>query len=154
MSLVTTATALSILLVIAIILMGCVLPIVIIWLIIRKKTNETDKRTQLALAVLEKNPEIDVEELLKKTAPKPKLLKEKLLKKLFWGSLTTIIGVIAIGDGIWSCYVGGDDEPMSEICIGLIWLGVGIAFLINYFMGKKMLAKEIEAEERQMTTQA
>jgi hypothetical protein len=31
---------------------------------------------------------------------------------------------------------------------------VGIAFLINYFVGKKLLAKEIEAEEKKMITQA
>ena len=33
-------------------------------------------------------------------------------------------------------------------------LAIGIAFLINYYMGKKMLAKEIEAEEQLLTAQA
>ena len=31
--------------------------------------------------------------------------------------------------------------------LGIILLAMGIAFFINYFVGKKMLAKEIEAEE-------
>ena len=39
------------------------------------------------------------------------------------------------------------------------WLGgsifaIGIAFLVNYAVGKKLLAKEIEAEEKKMITQA
>jgi uncharacterized protein YneF (UPF0154 family) len=37
---------------------------------------------------------------------------------------------------------------------GSIILAVGVAFFINYFIAKKMLAKEIEAEERQLSQQA
>ena len=35
-----------------------------------------------------------------------------------------------------------------------IMIAVGIAFLINYFIGKKMLAKEIEAEQNKLSAQA
>ena len=56
---------------------GCVLPIMIIWFAIRKEMNETNKRTQIVLAAIEKNPDMDVEELLKKMSPKKKLLKPK-----------------------------------------------------------------------------
>ena len=58
---------------------GCVLPIMIIWFDIRKKMNDTNKRTEIVLAVIEKNPDLDIEELMKKISPKKKLLKEKLL---------------------------------------------------------------------------
>ena len=44
---------------------GCVLPIMIIWFSIRKQMNDTNKRTQIVLAAIEKNPEMDVEELMK-----------------------------------------------------------------------------------------
>ena len=46
--------------------MGCVLFFLVIWMIIRNKRNETNKRVEVALAAIEKNPGIDVEELLKK----------------------------------------------------------------------------------------
>lgn len=72
---------------------GCVLPIVIVWLAIRKEMNETNTRTQIVLAAIEKNPDMDVEELMKKISPKKKLLKEKLLSKLQTGSITALLGV-------------------------------------------------------------
>ena len=135
---------------------GCVLPIMIIWFLIRAKMNETNQRTQIMLAAIEKNPDIDLEELMTKISPKKKLLKEKLLSKLLWASLTTLLGLGFIGFGAWLGYVGGggSDDPMVCVCIGLVLLGIGIAFLINYRIGKKMLAKEIEAEEHKLMTQA
>lgn len=133
----------------------CVLPIVVVWLVVRQRMNETNSRTQIALAAIEKNPDMDIEELLKKFARSGKLLKEKLLTKLLWGTLTSLLGIGLIGSGAWLGWVGsgGSDDPMTAACFGLISLGVGIAFLINYFVGKRMLAKEIEAEEKQSTEQ-
>ena len=133
----------------------CVLPIVVSWLNVRHRMNETNARTQIALAALEKNPDIDIEELLKKISTRGRLLKEKLLTKLLWGCLTTLLGFGLIGFGIYlgANHLGGTDDPMTSVCFGLISLGVGIAFLINYAVGKKMLAKEIEAEEKRVTVQ-
>ena len=123
----------------------CVLPIMVVWLIVRRKMNETNQRTQIVLAAIEKNPEMDIEEIMKKISPKPKLLKEKLLTKLLCGTLAIA----------WLGWIGGggSNDPFAACCFGLIALGVGIAFLVNYFVGKKMLAKEIEAEEKRVTTQ-
>ena len=134
---------------------GCILPIVAILAVVRKKMNDTNQRTQIVLAAIEKNPEMDIEELLKKISAKPRLLKEKLLTKLLWGCLATLLGIGLMGTGAWMGYVGGSvpNDIYEAVCSGLIALGVGIAFLVNYFVGKKMLAKEIEAEERRMAEQ-
>ena len=134
---------------------GCILPIVAILAVVRKKMNDTNQRTQIVLAAIEKNPEMDIEELLKKISAKPRLLKEKLITKLLWGCLAVLLGIGLIGFGAWLRYVGGSvpNDIYAAVCSGLIALGVGIAFLVNYFVGKKMLAKEIEAEERRMAEQ-
>lgn len=131
---------------------GCVLPILVVWFAIRSRMNETNKRTEIVLAAIEKNPEMDIEELLKKISPKKKLLKEKLLTKLLWGSLSTMLGLGLIGFGVYLGYTrtGGSDDPLTSICFGLTLLAIGIAFLINYYVGKKMLANEMEAEEKQL----
>ena len=42
---------------------GCVLPIMVVWFVIRESMNKTNQRTQIVLAAIEKNPDMDIEEL-------------------------------------------------------------------------------------------
>ena len=135
---------------------GCVLPIVVIWLTIRNEMNKTNQRTQIVLAAIEKNPDMDIEELMAKISPKKKLLKEKLLSKLQTGNITTFIGIGFLICAIYVDLVGGmssNDLRMLYLA-GAILLSVGIAFLISYSKGKKMLAKEMEAEQAKLLEQA
>ena len=122
------------------IICAVVLPILIVWLNNRKKINETNQRTQIVLAALEKNPNLDVEELIKKMAPtqKKKLLKEKLLTKLLWGGIIGFVGFSIIASNLWLDYLGGADPEMLSIlyAIGGILFGIGLAFIINYYVGK------------------
>lgn len=135
---------------------GCVLPILIVWFMVRQQMNETNKRSQIVLAAIEKNPDMDIEELIRKISPKKKLLKEKLLTKLLWGCLAGFLGLGFLGIAMWLGFVGGShpDDITVAALTGAVLLGIGIAFLINYALGKKMLAKEIQAEEKMLTAQA
>jgi hypothetical protein len=140
---------------------GCILPIVFIWLETRRKINESKDRMQIVTTAIEKHPDMDVEELMQKISPKKKSLKEKLLAKLLWGCITTILGIGLIGFGIFlintiskdTQKIHMADDVQTAIAFGVILLGVGMAFLINYFVGKKMLAKELEAEQNNLTKQ-
>ena len=135
---------------------GCVLPIFAIWMGIRKEMNETNTRTQIALAAIEKNPDMDIEELMAKISPKKRLLKEKLLSKLLWGGIITFLGIALCAFCVIAGYFGGANSAMisQTILFGLVLLGIGIAFLINYHIGKKLLAKEMEAEEKKLIAEA
>ena len=135
---------------------GCVLPIMVVWLIIRESMNKTNQRTQIVLAAIEKNPDMDIEELMKKISPKKKLLKEKLLSKLLWGGIIAFLGIALLGYCIVQGYVGGmPTAALQQFSLfGAVLLGIGIAFLINYYVGRKLLAKEIDAEEKLMVSQA
>ena len=135
---------------------GCVLPIVFIWLETRRKINESRDRMQIITTAIEKHPDMDVEELMKKISPKKKSLKEKLLSKLLWGCITTIMGIGLIGFGFFltTQKIHMADDVQTAIGFGVVLLGIGLAFLINYAVGKKMLAKELEAEQNNLTKQA
>ena len=128
-----------------------ILPISIVMLYLRARKHETNKRTEILLAAIEKNAEIDVDDFLAKLAPPKKSIKQMLLTKLMWGSIITAIGAGAMGYTIYA-------DVMGEMPVGILQncylfsapiLLVGVAILIVFFVSKKMLAKELQAEEEQ-----
>ena len=128
-----------------------VLPIIIVALMARVKTNITNKRAQIALAAIEKNSDVDLEAFFKKMNLPSRSIKERLLDKLLYGSIFTLFGVgIYIAIFVFNMNVGSFDKNMF---IGLSFaavpsLGVGRAFLINYFVGRRVLKLEIDAEAK------
>lgn len=129
-----------------------ILPITIIFLELRGKMASERNRKEIILAALEKNADIDIEELVRKMNAPDKLLKEKLLNKLQWGLVTAFLGVGAIATAGCMGYVGGG-HPKDIYTLGFggaVLLAVGIAFIISYIVGRKMLDKEMEAEERNL----
>jgi len=133
-----------------------VLPVLIVWLNNRKKISEANQRTQIVLSAIEKNKETDVEDLLKKMAPQKKLLKEKLLNKLLWGGIISLVGLSCMAIGLFLDFKGGTStkDLAMQYWLGGSIFAIGIAFLVNYAVGKKFLAKEIEAEQNQLLNQA
>ena len=129
-----------------------ILPITIFFLALRGKMASERNRKEIILAALEKNADIDIEELVRKMNAPDKLLKEKLLKKLQWGLVTAFLGVGAIATAGCVGYAGGG-HPTDIYTLGsggAVLLAVGIAFIISYIVGRKILAKEMEAEERNL----
>lgn len=133
----------------------CVLPIVVVWLVYRQKIMVSRDRTRIVLAAIEKNPDMDLEELMAKISPKKKLLKEKLLTKLLWGGIIAFVGFSIFASNLWLDYLGGADPEMLFLLYvsGGVLFGTGLAFIINYLVGKKMLAKEMEAEQMKVMSE-
>ena len=130
----------------------------VVWtfMFMRYKIFKANKRAELVTTMIEKNPNVDIEEQLKKVAPRQRLLKEKQLTKLLLGNIIFFIGISLFGVNLFGDWRGGcNPEQLSFFyLVSFILLGIGIAFYINYFVGKKMLAKEIEAEEKKMIAEA
>ena len=128
-----------------------VLPVIIVALVTRAITNATNKRAEIALAAIEKNSDVNLEEFFKKMNPPRRSIKERLLDKLLWGCIFTLFGA-----GIYVAilvYHMNVEDFNRDMFVGLSFiavpsLGVGLAFLINYYVGRKVLKEEIEAEAR------
>ena len=123
------------------------LPIWIAILVYRHKVNATNKRTQIILTALENNEGSVPEELLKSLNEPKKSTKERLLWKLLWGILGCLTGLGLIIATIVEYYANQCFD--TELLIyGLVVLAAGVAFLVYYFVGRRALQAEIEAEER------
>ncbi|MBO7510708.1 MAG: hypothetical protein J6T35_05935 [Bacteroidales bacterium] len=130
-----------------------VLPIVIVWLNTRAKMNETNKKTEIMLKAIESGATIDTG-FFKAQQSQQKTIKEKLLARLTGATITTLLGVVGLLGGLFYCnHYGWDmnNSPLPTLpFLGGILLAVGISLFIVYFVGKRMLAKEIEDEERKL----
>lgn len=124
------------------------LPISIVYLILKRKIISENNKKEIILAALEKNADVNIEELVKKTSAPDKLLKEKLLRKLQRGLMTI---VLSIGLFIYAIFVGDAGELKLYVIGSVVLLAIGVSLLFTYLMGKKMLAKEMEAEEQNLS---
>ncbi len=127
-----------------------VLPIVLVLFYLRNKRYESEKRTEIVMAAIEKNGDIDVQEFFRNLNKPRKTVREKLAMQLHWevllGSVFTVFGlVVFIALGVMSLVGGLVDQNVIAMscCWGIPTLAIGIGLLIAYFSGKKML-KELK----------
>ena len=123
-----------------------VLPIAIVAIVFRSALASDRNRKEIVLAVLEKNPDIDVEQLMKNLKKSEKLIKEKLLARLERGCLCCLMGVAFM---LLYFFLGVQSEDLIVV-VGAALIAIGIAFLVSYFVGRRMLAQEMEAEQQNM----
>lgn len=123
-----------------------VLPVAIVAIVFKSALASDRNRKEIILAALEKNPNLDVEDLVKRMKKSNKLIKEKLLARLERGCLCCLMGVAFM---LLYFFLGVQGEDFIVV-VGAALIAVGIAFLVSYFVGRRMLAKEMEAEQQNM----
>ena len=124
---------------------GVVLPIVMVWLYYRDEQLKATKRSEIVMAVIEKNPEVDVQEFLNKLNPPKLSYKEKMLKimhyEVLWGTICFIGGIVTISViialSILQVYIEGFFPIVSMF--GIVPLAVGCGLLAAYNNAKKTL---------------
>jgi len=130
-----------------------VLPIIVVILVTRAKTNATNRRAEIAMAAIEKNTDVDLEEFFRKMNPPRRSIKERLLNRLLLGCIFTLFGVgVYIAIFVYNMNVGGFDRNMfiALSFAAVPSIGIGLAFLINYFIGRRILKQEMEAEAKSL----
>ena len=120
-----------------------VLPVLIVFIIGRVRKNETDRKAEIMLKAIENGASIDPNFF--KPVRKQKTIKQNLLEKLNGACITGLIGIAFL----ILHFTGVFDDTHYLPFAGALMLAVGIGLLISYLVGKKMLAGEIEAEERE-----
>ena len=133
-----------------------VLPVMMVWLVMRTRQNETNKKTEVMLKAIESGATVDPE-FFKSQQRGQKTIKERLLSRLAGGSILSLIGIAFLVLAIvfansyapngWN--FGNSPAPTFAI-IGGISLAIGLALFAVFFVGKKIMAREMEAEAKAM----
>ena len=124
-----------------------VLPVSIVWIIGRTRQNETNRKTEVMLKAIENGADIDPD-MFKRPEKSPKTIKKDLLDKLTGACITSLMGAAFL-----ALYFLGVDFFLNNLLpfAGGVMLAVGIGLFISYIAGKKMMAREIEAEEEALS---
>ena len=140
------------------IFMCVVMPVAIVWLVMRTKLNETNKMAEIMLKAIETGAPIDPDFFKTQTSTLRKSLKERQLGWLTaaciliaFGLGSILVGSIIILVNNWSYDTAPSAYSLITFAGGLV-LVIGIALLAVYFIRKRILAKELEAEEKALET--
>ena len=126
-----------------------VLPIVIVWLFNRRRTNETNKKAEIILKAIDAGVEADPD--LLKNEVSQRSVKEGLLNKFTGAVVTTLMGIVTIAFAVIVISKHGsrvNEEMMVVALVGGLLVAIGLALFGTYLVGKKMFAAEIEAEAK------
>jgi hypothetical protein len=127
------------------------LPVLVVWLVMRTRQHEVDRKTEILMKSIENGAELSPDFF--NMAKRPKSVKDKLMGYLTTAMVTGVIGLITLlaqvvyytTANLWADQSG---FPLVFMCISGIILAVGIAFLIVYYVGKRTWAKELAELER------
>lgn len=127
-----------------------VLPVMVVWLVNRTRQNEINRKADIMLKAIESGATIDANFF--KAQQENKSIKERLLKRLTGACIFTLTGLVfaVIGLFNWTNLTENmsNDSAVIPMIFGGLFLAIGISLFVVFFVGKKMLAKEIEAEEK------
>lgn len=129
-----------------------VLPVMVVWIVNKRKKNETNRKTEIMLAAIEKNADVgNMEEILKGLTPPQEnpeqKAKRRMQSNLMCGTALTVIGAAIITAYLISAIMGYIVifQAINVICfLGVPALAFGIGMLLAYRAAKTSLAKTEE----------
>lgn len=119
------------------------LPCCILGIVFWFLNNRVNKNAEIAIKAIESNSAIDVDKLVAAMAKPEKTPQQLLNLRLLRGCILSLVG-IAFGIFAASISYHFDDAPTAyfSLLISCIFLAIGIAYLIVYFVTRKSIEKE------------
>ena len=125
-----------------------VLPVMVVWLVTRARLKKNEQKMAVLVKAIENGVDIDPALLVSETEG-GRNTKMKLVRKLKTGVICAIIGLAVLICTQLEAFEGVAGIEMLYI-IGGVLIAVGAAYILAFFVGRKYLAPEIEAEEKKL----
>ena len=125
-----------------------VLPVMVVWLVTRARLKKNEQKMAVLVKAIENGVDIDPALLVSETEG-GRNTKMKLIRKLTTGVICAIIGLAVLICTQLDAFEGVAGIEMLYI-IGGVLIAVGAAYILAFFVGRKYLAPEIEAEEKKL----
>lgn len=118
-----------------------ILPVAIVFIVMNARKHEASRKAEVALKAIEAGAPVDPNFFT--PARKRQGVKQKLLEQLTGACITSLMGAAFI-----AFYVVEKENFLGFA--GGVMLAVGTGLFISFFVGRKMMAREIETEEKEL----
>lgn len=125
-----------------------VLPVMVVWLVTRARIKKNEQKMAVLVKAIENGVEVDPELLVSETESS-RNTKMRLIKKLTTGIVCSLIGIALLVCPSLEAFEGVAGLQMLYV-IGGALVAIGVAYIVTFFVGKRYLAPEIEAEEKKL----
>lgn len=125
-----------------------VLPVMVVWLVTRAWIIKNEQKMTVLIKAIENGIDIDPALLVSETEGS-RNTKMKLIRKLIIGIICAIIGLALIICTQLDAFEGVAGVEIMYI-IGGVLIAIGTAYTVAFYVGRKYLAPEIEAEEKKL----
>ena len=125
-----------------------VLPVMVVWLVTRARLKKNEQKMAVLVKAIEYGVDIGPALLVSATEG-GRNTKMELVRKLTTGVICAIIGLAVLICTQLDAFEGVAGIEMLYI-IGGVLIAVGAAYILAFFVGRKYLAPEIEAEEKKL----
>ncbi len=127
-----------------------VLPIVIVWMVVRARTHMMDKKMEILMKAVENGQQVDPALLVTaQTGGRKYSLKKNILNRLLFGVIFSMAGLMLLIVTVLSASKVIYMDKVS-LLLSLLFISIGAGLLISYFIGRRLLAKEMEIEEKEL----
>lgn len=118
-----------------------VLPLGIVFIVFRASMNSDNKRAEILIKAIEANNGIDADKLAESIQKPKKSEREILNSRLLYGCVFTLLGIASTAYGLYATFSSSPDEDIAHFAflISCVTFGVGLGFLITYFLTRKQI---------------
>lgn len=120
-----------------------VLPVLIVWIVFRAASNKDNKNAEIIIKAIENNSTVDTDKLVNALSKHGKTPQQLLHLRLLRGCIFTFISIaMAICIAIKSYSLPETHLRYSSMMFSGIFLAIGIAYLVVYFVTRNVKANE------------
>ena len=120
-----------------------VLPVLIIWIVFRAASNKGNKNAEIIIKAIENNSGIDADKIIAALGKSEKSPLQLLQLRLLRGCIFSLLGIAtAIFAAVINSNYSGDDIFYFSLLASGVFLAIGLAYLIVYFVSRKSVKEE------------
>ena len=120
-----------------------VMPTLVVLICLETTRKKFEKRVELVKTAMEKDPSLNMEDLMAKISPAKRTYAQKSVTFLLISCILLFLGVASALFALYFSSKAAEDPFILFGIIACVLLAVGLSFLVSFFYTRKLVRKEL-----------